>query len=123
MRMGLISGATYPLFPEHCAEYLANVLVRTSNLVLTTDKHAAAVRRFQNNEMCRVTEQVRRVGARGRHGPAGLHPQTRPSRRSHRGPPTFSTRLSAPSRGGGEGGESAGEGNDREWSRNTADAP
>lgn len=44
MRSGLVEGHCYPRFPEHCADYLANVLLRTSNMVLTTETHGEAVK-------------------------------------------------------------------------------
>jgi 5-methylthioribose kinase len=58
LRKGLIQGHVYPCFPDHISTFLARTLFYTSSLVLSSDKLRTLEAKYQNTEMCRLTEQV-----------------------------------------------------------------
>jgi 5-methylthioribose kinase len=58
MRKGLIGGRRYPNFAPQIAEFLAQTLFHTSDLSLESGAKKAAVARFINPELCKLTEDV-----------------------------------------------------------------
>lgn len=58
MRKGLIAGLHYPNFAEQIAEFLAQMLFKTSDLYLDSAAKKQAVIRFTNPELCKLTEDV-----------------------------------------------------------------
>jgi len=64
LRHGILEGATYPRVAAHLAELLACSLFRTSALALSAAEFRTQAARFENTEMCGLTEGVR-CGGRG----------------------------------------------------------
>lgn len=58
MRKGLIAGRRYPGFAQQIGEFLAQTLFKTSDLFLPSGEKKAAVARFINPELCKLTEDV-----------------------------------------------------------------
>lgn len=58
MRKGLIAGQRYPYFAAQIAEFLAQTLLKTSDLFLDSAAKKRAVTRFANPELCKLTEDV-----------------------------------------------------------------
>ena len=58
LRKGLIQGITYPLLADHVSTLLASTLFHTSLLAMTSSEFREQISEFENNEMCRLTEQV-----------------------------------------------------------------
>jgi 5-methylthioribose kinase len=58
LRKGLIQGNTYPLFAEQVSTLLATTLFHTSLLAMPSTEFRKQIGEFENNEMCRLTEQV-----------------------------------------------------------------
>ncbi|GLC47857.1 hypothetical protein PLESTB_000033000 [Pleodorina starrii] len=58
LRRGLVAGAVYPRLAEHLAAFLAGTLFHTSLIKLDSTTFRQKVAQYENNEMCRLTEQV-----------------------------------------------------------------
>lgn len=58
LRKGLMEGRIYPNLAEQVSRFLAHTLVGTSAIVLSTAAVRERAARFENNAMCRLTEQV-----------------------------------------------------------------
>jgi 5-methylthioribose kinase len=58
MRKGLIAGQRYPKFAGQIAEFLAQTLFNTSDLILDSAAKKQAVISFSNPELCKLTEDV-----------------------------------------------------------------
>jgi len=58
LRKGLIQGHTYPLLADHVSTLLANTLFHASLLAMSSAEFRKQISEFENNEMCRLTEQV-----------------------------------------------------------------
>lgn len=58
LRKGLIQGNTYPILADHMSTLLANTLFHTSLLAMSSSEFRRQIFEFENNEMCRLTEQL-----------------------------------------------------------------
>jgi 5-methylthioribose kinase len=58
MRKGLIAGRRFPGFALQIGEFLAQTLFKSSDLALDSAAKKAAVARFINPELCKLTEDV-----------------------------------------------------------------
>ncbi|EFJ49529.1 hypothetical protein VOLCADRAFT_42791, partial [Volvox carteri f. nagariensis] len=58
LRRGLMGGAVYPGLAGHLATFLAGTLFHTSLIKLDSSTFRRKVAEFENDEMCRLTEQV-----------------------------------------------------------------
>ncbi|GIL52594.1 hypothetical protein Vafri_8417 [Volvox africanus] len=58
LRRGLIAGTIYPRLAEHLATFLAGTLFHTSLIKLSSSEFRKKVVQYENDEMCRLTEQV-----------------------------------------------------------------
>lgn len=58
LRKGLIQGNTYKKLPNHISSFLALTLFNTSLLAMPSDRFRALAAKFNNTELCRLTEQV-----------------------------------------------------------------
>jgi 5-methylthioribose kinase len=58
MRKGLIAGRSYPNFAAQIAEFLAQTLLKTSDIYLDSAAKKRAVAQFINPELCKLTEDV-----------------------------------------------------------------
>lgn len=58
MRSGLMQGNKYPLFAANISEFLAHTLFFTSDLAMNQQEKKAAVQRFINPELCKITEDL-----------------------------------------------------------------
>jgi 5-methylthioribose kinase len=58
MRTALINFETFPLFAEHITDFLANTLVRTSDIVLNHKDKKALVQNYINPELCEISEDL-----------------------------------------------------------------
>lgn len=58
MRTALTNFETFPLFAEHITDFLANTLVRTSDIVLNHKDKKALVQNYINPELCEISEDL-----------------------------------------------------------------
>lgn len=58
MRTGLLNHETYPEFADHVTTFLANCLLRTSDLVMNHKEKKELVKEFINPDLCGITEDL-----------------------------------------------------------------
>lgn len=58
MRTGLLNHETYPLFADHVTTFMANCLVRTSDIVMDHKAKKKLVGSFINPDLCGITEDL-----------------------------------------------------------------
>lgn len=58
MRTALMNFETFPNFAEHVTDFLANTLVRTSDVVLPHKEKKALVQAYSNPELCEISEDL-----------------------------------------------------------------
>lgn len=58
MRTGLLNHETYPLFADQITTFLANCLIRTSDLVMDHKEKKRLVGEFINPDLCGITEDL-----------------------------------------------------------------
>ena len=58
MRTGLLQHETYPEFAEDITTFLANCLIRTSDLVMDHKEKKELVKSFTNPDLCGITEDL-----------------------------------------------------------------
>lgn len=58
MRTGLLKHETYPEFADHVTTFLANCLLRTSDLVMNHKEKKELVKEFINPDLCGITEDL-----------------------------------------------------------------
>jgi len=58
MRTALMKFETFPHFAEHVTDFLANTLVRTSDVVMPHKEKKALVQAFSNPELCEISEDL-----------------------------------------------------------------
>ncbi len=58
MRNGLLEGKTYPEFASHVAEFLVNMLMKTSDLSKDHKKKKEQVKAFINPDLCEISERL-----------------------------------------------------------------
>ena len=58
MRTGLLNHEIYPEFADHITTFLANCLIRTSDLVMDHKEKKELVREFINPDLCGITEDL-----------------------------------------------------------------
>ena len=58
MREGLLHHETYPLFADHISTFMANCLLRTSDLVMDHKEKKELVKEFINPDLCGITEDL-----------------------------------------------------------------
>lgn len=58
MRSGLLAGKSYPKFAGHIAEFLVNMLMKTSDLSKDHKKKKERVRTFINPDLCEISERL-----------------------------------------------------------------
>lgn len=58
MRSGLLEGKVYPEFPGHIAEFLVNMLMKTSDLSKDHKKKKEWVKAFINPDLCEISERL-----------------------------------------------------------------
>jgi 5-methylthioribose kinase len=58
MRTALTNFETFPFFAEHITDFLANTLVRTTDIVLNHKDKKALVQNYINPELCEISEDL-----------------------------------------------------------------
>ena len=58
MREGLLHHETYPLFADHISTFMANCLLRTSDLIMDHKEKKELVKEFINPDLCGITEDL-----------------------------------------------------------------
>lgn len=58
LRYGLIAHKTYPTLAQDLADFMAQTLIRTTDLVLTPDQKKTYTGQFINPAMCAITERL-----------------------------------------------------------------
>lgn len=58
LRHGLMQSATYPLFAEHIAEFMAHTMFFTSDLGCNQQEKKQIAASFTNPELCKITEDL-----------------------------------------------------------------
>lgn len=58
MRTALMKFETFPHFAEHITDFLANTLVRTSDVVMPHKEKKGLVQAFSNPELCEISEDL-----------------------------------------------------------------
>lgn len=58
LRYALLERKTYPTLADDIASFMAQTLVRTSDLILTPEEKKASTGRFLNPAMCNITERL-----------------------------------------------------------------
>lgn len=58
MRTALMKFETFPHFSEHITDFLANTLVRTSDVVMPHKDKKALVQAYSNPELCEISEDL-----------------------------------------------------------------
>lgn len=58
MRTALMDFETFPRFAEHITDFLANTLIRTSDVVMPHKEKKALVQAYSNPELCEISEDL-----------------------------------------------------------------
>ena len=58
MRTGLLNHEVYPLFADHVTTFMANCLLRTSDIVMDHKEKKKLVGSFINPDLCGITEDL-----------------------------------------------------------------
>ena len=58
MRAGLLAGETYPEFAGHIADFLVNMLMKTSDLAMDHKQKKELVKTFINPDLCEISERL-----------------------------------------------------------------